>query len=290
MPRAALLLWFLPSLALAQAATAGSVVATETSDRPDEVINLAECNGTTSSTCVFSWTLTTASALQSRAVFYVSDNTTDCTLQTDSGTQRTVQLQEFSGAAASGTTNTFAMDQLLRTSPLAVNCSANVTLQLCVYGLDGSGNRLANATALGTLRVDVTKPGKPVIRGVDRGEAALFVRWDSVSGADRYRVEATPAGGTSVARSEETDATDVRVGGLVNGQTYDLRVIAISEGGNESDPSDAAQQAPSEVNDFWEAYKRGGGNEQGGCGVGGFGALALLGLVPLALRLRRRDP
>jgi MYXO-CTERM domain-containing protein len=43
------------------------------------------------------------------------------------------------------------------------------------------------------------------------------------------------------------------------------------------------------VSGFWEQYRADGGIEQGGCGGGPAGALALLGVALALRRLRRRS-
>jgi hypothetical protein len=88
-------------------------------------------------------------------------------------------------------------------------------------------------------------------------------------------------------RSKETNDTDVRLDGLVIGTQYDVVVIAISEGGNESDKSPVATGTPVVVNDFWRLYRNAGGGEEGGCSTTGGVSLALLAFAPFALRRRR---
>ncbi len=56
-----------------------------------------------------------------------------------------------------------------------------------------------------------------------------------------------------------------RIGGLTNGVMYEIRARTIDAAGNYSfDWSDPVYGTPQMVDDFWETYKRNGGDEKGG--------------------------
>ena len=101
------------------------------------------------------------------------------------------------------------------------------------------------------------------------------------------------AGGVTHASAESSSTTDLRVGGLENGTTYDVWVVAYSEAGNPSDASALAAGTPQPVSDFYDLYQSSGGAERGGCShAGGTGELALVAIAwATRLRARRRtDP
>ena len=65
-------------------------------------------------------------------------------------------------------------------------------------------------------------------------------------------------------------------------------MLAYSNADNVSEPSFVTTGMPELANDFWNAYRAAGGQEQGGCGYGVAGPIALLALAGL-LFLRRRS-
>jgi hypothetical protein len=276
MARAALLLLLLPSLALAQ------LTVTETSDDlDDERINIAECEATLQSNFVFNWTITTTPATTS-VELRISD-TSGCALPSENSAVKTQTLGTFTGAT--GTSAVQSAPNLAQQLAFACRAGSSRSLHVCAIGSNGA---TATQTVTAIVPVDTSVPTKPRVLSVSPGEGALDVVWELSSNANRYIVEATPQGGGSPVRSEEITGNSQRVSGLVNGTPYEVRVFGISEAGNASTASDPLVETPQEVNDFWEAYRVAGGDEQGGCGVGGAGALALLGLVPLALRRRAK--
>ena len=96
-----------------------------------------------------------------------------------------------------------------------------------------------------------------------------------------------PRAGPSAPRA--VTATDgYRLTGLVNTVIYPVQVLAYSNADNVSDPSFVTTGMPELANDFWRAYQAAGGQEQGGCGYGVAGPIALLAAAAgLALRRRR---
>jgi hypothetical protein len=88
-------------------------------------------------------------------------------------------------------------------------------------------------------------------------------------------------------------STSARIDGLENGVTYYVVVVAIDKAGNASPVPAMVPGSPQEVLDFWEDYKREGGQARG-CAVerparaGWAGAAAALLGLTLALWTRRR--
>lgn len=78
---------------------------------------------------------------------------------------------------------------------------------------------------------------------------------------------------------------------LINGTTYAVAVAAVDTAGNSGPLSAVACGTPQEVDDFFELYRRAGGNGGGGyCGISrtrNFGLLGLLALAGLGLSFRR---
>lgn len=162
-------------------------------------------------------------------------------------------------------------------------------LFVCAHWYEGSTRR---GVALGRFEVQVAVPEPPTGVSVGSGDTRLHVSWTaSTSGtvvADRYVAEAKPVAGGTAVRSDPVAAQDVTISGLVNDQDYSVVVYALSVGRNESAPSAAVTGTPREVDDFWEVYRRNpDAREDGGCGTGGAGPLALVAVGALAL-LRRR--
>jgi uncharacterized protein (TIGR03382 family) len=120
----------------------------------------------------------------------------------------------------------------------------------------------------------------------------------STPAAEGYVVDATttdafdPVGIHTSGRITSSDERpDVRLGGLVNGVVYQVRVFAFSTADNRSDfdPANAVTGIPQPVDDFFETYRAAGGVEEGGCASGAAGPVAI-GAVALLLAMvvRRR--
>jgi Synergist-CTERM protein sorting domain-containing protein len=273
----------MPSLAAAQ------VTITETGDKPDGIVNIAECQGASLATSRIGiqWTLSTA---VTSVDLRISD-TSGCPLNNaDNPTAHTSTIGTF--PASTTTTSLAATDAMLRIGIDSAACEAgaNLTVQVCAIPTNVAGG-VAGTTISGTFLLDRAKPPTPAFApSVAPGDGALRVSWDAVSGSRlTYRVEARPSDDPAAVprRSEEVTGTSVRIDDLEIGRQYDVVLIAISEGGNESAASPIAVGIPVEVNDFWGLYQNAGGGEEGGCSTTGGGALALLAFAPLALRRRR---
>jgi hypothetical protein len=172
-----------------------------------------------------------------------------------------------------------------------VGCATNATVYVCVQHWQ-VGQSSAKATATGSASLQVLPPPVPVISSVAPGDTALFVSWDDgpSNGVTAASYDVTAVGSTGTRTQNFTGRSNNRLGGLTNDVAYSVTVVAISAGGNRSDPSLAVIGTPKPVANFWDNYTGVPGHqEQGGCGGGPAGALSLLG-VALALRgLRRRS-
>jgi hypothetical protein len=260
-----------PALALAQ------VTVVETSDFTngnDEVINIVECRGDVRSTFAITWKL--ASTVTLATVDLRISDTTGCPLPSTTNTAKTVSLETFSNVSSGSVTGQSAPNLV---QLLALKCDAGTLqqIQVCAVPVNGA-NDVSGSTQSAQIGLDTQIPTPPKLNNVTPGDGALDCAWDSSTGSNRYRIDAVA--GTEVHSSGETTDTTKRITGLTNGTTYDVTVVGISRGGNESAKSNLIPGTPVEVQDFWRHYKAVGGREGAGC------SLAALALALLALRRR----
>lgn len=121
-----------------------------------------------------------------------------------------------------------------------------------------------------TLSYDGKPPAVPTLveavgveRGVrviaDVGEDADLVRFGT-----RRTGEDVPYTFNTEIAAEAASAT-TRITDLENGVQYDVVAVAVDQAGNVSAESNVIQAIPTETLGFWDAYKKAGGAEQGGC-------------------------
>lgn len=118
-------------------------------------------------------------------------------------------------------------------------------------------------------------------------DAAFTSAYDlcAADGADALLAEAYVVS----AASASTDS--VTVTGLTNGVTYTFSVVAVDAFGNPSARTVLGDATPSAEEDFWERYKRSGGQADGaGCSTSGRPGAGLAALAPLLLPLARAWP
>jgi len=263
-------------------------------------------------------TLTLGDALVSRAQC-LARATEELTLEWDLGSTDGSAI-ELLGSDASGCSETDATTEVLvdglgisRTSYPATGEAAitiaevlsaagasagtcdggDFRVYVCVRLVDDAGDVVATASA--ALKFELERPPPPVDVATTFGENALYVSWtagtataEAPADAETYRAFAS-AGGT-VVQSDDTTGTTVRLGGLENGTTYDVWVIAYSASGTASEPSELVAGTPSPTDDFWQVYEKAGGLEQGGCSQPGGGGLlpGMAALLLVGLRRARR--
>jgi MYXO-CTERM domain-containing protein len=164
---------------------------------------------------------------------------------------------------------------------------------VCVQAKDAAGDNIGEARV--RLTVETSKPGPPLNPTATPGDQALNVSWadpGSSPSALSYLIDATPVGTiidpTGHHLSPRITTTNYRLGGLVNGQMYNVAVVSFSEASNESAPSFVTSVTPLPVADFWTLYKDEGGRDSGGCTSGSAGVLALAALGGLLAMARRR--
>lgn len=271
-----------PSLALAQ--TAGLLVAD-----PVEV-GRADCS-TERVQLTWAGTTTPVTGDTWRLAVYADTDTcpTSAPVSTASNVVVADQVAVAGTAVASVTLDAGVIPTKGSVACVTSGSAADVTKKICVWLVQSSGSPLA---AEGAFTFQFARPPPPVLNTVGPANSALLVSFTrgTDTGLDdavpaQYRIDVSLAG-TPVTSATTQNTSGVRVGGLANGTTYDVQVVALSSGGNESDPSNTLSGTPLPFESFWELYQSAGGREQGGCG-GGAGALSLLALLPLALRRRR---
>lgn len=170
---------------------------------------------------------------------------------------------------------------------------ASVTNRLCgsmpyVLGTVGGSTQYARATAF-PLIYDTLPPTIPVIDSTVAQDSAVGVSF-STNDADTVTIKLEVMGPTDTDFHEAGSATvantsQVRGTGLVNGETYQVRIRAVDAAGNVSDPSAAVSVTPIDTIGFYGYYAQNGGELQGGCATAP-GLMTLL-LAAFALRHRR---
>jgi Synergist-CTERM protein sorting domain-containing protein len=280
-----------PSLAAAQATPgSGAVTVVESADSTEvnpPYINIAECDGTTSDTLTYYWNPTVSGTSYD---LWIADqpSSTSSTCPPTSSSTVTVNSTRIATIQA-GTTNK-QDDQTVQTrlSQIGVSCTGNVTTVYLCMNVAGQTNQIA---ATGSLVLDLGVPSTPTGVGLVPGDSVLHVSWTAGSGGTGtttgYRVYWGSHNGTLSQSHDLTGSATYDVGGLTNGDEYDVQVSALSAGKNESDRTAIASGTPIPVLDFWRLYKTDGGHEEGGCAGGAAGLAALIALLPLALRRRR---
>lgn len=302
-----------PALAVAQnlpAPGAGRVsFGTDAHSPVDGFINAAECAG---GNIIVRWDVegaTTGSSTNAASYTIYAHNATATHTDTSTGACPKVDADggdtalrakailtvdaTQSNPGGSAASVDFTLDAALIVSVSGKSCSATADedIVLCVQGDNG-------ATARGKVVLSTRAPSKASGLGAGSGSGALNVVWTAPTGspqAEYYFVEASFAGTSTTAidpslvptvRSGSLTATSFRLEGLVNTVVYNVRVHSFSTADNES-ISDAVQGMPELANDFWNAYRAAGGQEEGGCGLGSAGPIGIL-LAAAAIAVRRR--
>jgi uncharacterized protein (TIGR03382 family) len=299
--RATLLLVLLPGFALGQT-TSGTVTAqVTTTTQSSGQANRAECASTTAlATWVITSSLTPVVANGDRWRLATASTSTGCT------TSGALPTGVFSDVLATGATQqitSIPVNTMATSAGVSTCTQANdVTVNLCVYLLAGGSTTSWQFAGIGTFVFQMAIPPKPVIGSVSRGDGQLGVSvapgtvtaTETATRSVTYTVTCTPAGGGTAATGGPANAGNIVCGNLTNGTAYTITAKGFSAANNEgpvSDPvgpSDATTPLP--FLNFWEVYKSDGGQETGGCGTGGAGALAPVLALLGFLAVRRRRP
>jgi hypothetical protein len=283
-------------LGLAAALAAPAVARPATLTVDDPLISIAECTNRGAESVGLSWDLGSSSG---STVEILGSNASGCS-ETDATTAVLADGIATSQTSypASGDAAITLADVLSAAGKTPGDCTgSDLRVYVCLRLLDASGSAVATASAGITFQLE--RPPPPVGLSVGVGEQALYVSFSAGSAttaapaASKTYQAFAAAGGVTHASAESSSTTDLRVGGLENGTTYDVWVVAYSEAGNPSDASALAAGTPQPVSDFYDLYQSSGGAERGGCShAGGTGELALVAIAwATRLRARRRtDP
>lgn len=285
----------LACLAAAPALAPAQTITISESNDTDHVINAGECSNSPVDTLSFAWTVATPAAAYD---LYVSD-TAACPApgQTVNGVTNSAHTASFAtNVSQTSWNNGDTASKLLNL--VTIQCSSSSSsLFVCVF--PASNNTTPVATA--SIALDLAAAPAPVLNSVSAGDGSLHARWSLGSGsadggtsgsANSFNVYYAPtADPTNEHHSSFSGGStlDGIVTGLTNDVEYTVSVTAVTLGSNESARSSPLTATPHLVNDFWRLYRDvSGGKEQGGCATGAAGLTALVALIPLVLRRKRR--
>lgn len=119
---------------------------------------------------------------------------------------------------------------------------------------------------------DYDAPSPPSSISLEAGESNIKVDWqdESNTGAVEYNVYWSTASFDDDDLADLDDSkkgassTSYQINDLEIGATYYVGVTVVDDFGNESTLSEIVSETPVAVDDFWEHYKKAGGQEQGG--------------------------
>jgi hypothetical protein len=276
-----------PAVALGQ--TAGNLVVVPTA------FGAGDC-ATTPRAVTITWTSTSALAIATGDVYkiYLSTASIACSSATPGVTQFRTDVTASSLTQTYPGTGDASLSTAQAIAGASIACGTTATINVCVQHV-GTSSTTPKGYAQGTVEYEAVAPPVPTGVTLQPGDSSLFVSWTGGSStgvpAVSYTVRAVATANAADFKEQSfTGTSNNRISGLTNGVTYSVTVRAVSASGNLSGFStDVALGTPQPVSGFWEQYKKDQGIEEGGCGGGPAGAVALLG-VALALRgLRRRS-
>lgn len=287
------------ALSLLVLPAAAQAVVTVKVNNATTTLNFGRATCKAATTASFSWDVgqgfdpaTQTITLRASGKSDCSANTTDKTypLPTNPQTgQLTVALSDFLFELSGG-------------CDADVPSSAAKTAWFCVT-LAGTGTGSTPVTGSATVSYALTPPTAPASVSAQGGNNLIRVSWaignsaEKIANYDVYVVEAggavtdsTPAVAKAVAATSATVEATSSGGGLLNDVPYDVVVRARDTFDNVSALSAAATATPVAVDDFYNYYRRSGGQAEGGGGCTSlpFGPLSLVGLFALGRRARTR--
>lgn len=252
----------------------------------DTLISIDECLDRANQTVSLSWDLSGSSG---SSMEILASNTSGCSTSSSSVTTAVLVDGLSTGRTSypeSGESSITLDSVLAAAGKSDPSCEgSDFRVYMCVKLLDGSGSEVATASS--SIKFQLARPPPPIDVSVSPGEKALWVSWSAGSAttsapasSKTYRAYASAEGATYA--SSETSSTTVRVGGLENGTTYDVWVVAYSEAGNESARSELSAGTPQHVLGFYELYQSSGGRESGGCSHGDTAWLSMVAVLLIA--------
>jgi hypothetical protein len=263
-------------------------------------VGTSQCNG--SNALQISWLaqLSGTTAYPTSPVYAIlasNNSAANC----GSGTTGTVATQNATGRTQpSEETYTGTLGAFLTQAGLDCAGTTDKTVYVCVRLQNGT-DATAVAWTSGSFVLQLAPAQAPDGDGVTvtPSDAALKVSWQKsatppvVKDYQAIARQVSPACATGCEfRSPWTTDTSTTVGGLTNGNTYAVTVVARSYGNNTSTTESAPAQngTPVPIDDGWDHYKAVGGREVGGCATsGGAGLAAGLAALALLAATRRRS-
>ena len=170
--------------------------------------------------------------------------------------------------------------------------TGDISLYFFIQYADDVNSKLVETVE---FKWDFEAPATPTDIAVEPGEGNLKVSWtDDANASDtEYKLYWSEKEFTdeekendSVSSKSGISVKSFQIDGLEVGKAYYVAVAAVDDFENESAISDPVAETPVAVDDFWEHYKKSGGQEEGGyC----FIATAAFGspLAPAVVILRR---
>jgi hypothetical protein len=170
------------------------------------------------------------------------------------------------------------------------------TAQVCGSAKSGGCTGLGVQSVLQAaplkLIYDTEKPAAPTLDSLEVQDSIIIARYTASSGTTTLYGQASAAG----AGAFSTTATDtalsgkVKLSGLTNNQTYEVRLIPVDAAGNEGPASNVLSATPLKSYGFWSNYRQSGGADQGGCSAATGLVPALAGLFIVLMSSRRKRP
>lgn len=135
---------------------------------------------------------------------------------------------------------------------------------------------------------DTLPPTAPVISDATALDQSATVKFSADTDSAYVMAEVRAQGSTDFVSGGEVlaSAGSIKVTGLANGTTYDIRLRARDANDNVSEPSDPVAVTPIKTIGFWGAYRYAGGTDRGGCSAAPGLLPGLLLLWPLWRRRR----
>lgn len=161
---------------------------------------------------------------------------------------------------------------------LGSDCTVSSTRYVYFYVKDTAFDELYTTQV--AFETDLSVPYSPTITDASGGEGNISLDWDDSDNSNEsditYRVYYSEAAFTSddiesgvegIEDSGSINTTSYQISGLTNNVTYQLGVVAVDGFGNRSaicSSNDLVSGTPVSVDDFFEYYKKAGGEEEGG--------------------------
>lgn len=159
------------------------------------------------------------------------------------------------------------------------------------YSCVSGSTLVAKSTSPPTILYDTKPPAMPSIIDVLARDSAAQVDFSASTDTVTVHAETRVAGAAGFVPNVDAQATagSLRLTGLENGVTYDVRIFGEDAAGNLSPATEPVRVTPIHVDGFFGGYVAAGGHETGGCSTAGALLLPLAGLLAVGALRRRRS-